>query len=138
MMRSLICFQRELNPRIFGSLDLKEFCELRPGLIGWAMLNVAMACKQHTLRGSVSLSMILVVVFQGFYVWDALYQEKAILTTMDITTDGFGFMLVWEDGIMLWYYVMLLVLLSNTTDAVLCRHLLTYLIQLPLTTNNYM
>jgi Delta14-sterol reductase len=25
--------------------------------------------------------------------WDALYMEKAILTTMDITTDGFGFML---------------------------------------------
>ena len=25
---------RELNPRI-GTLDLKEFCELRPGLIGW-------------------------------------------------------------------------------------------------------
>lgn len=30
---------RELNPRI-GSLDLKEFCELRPGLIGWAVLNL--------------------------------------------------------------------------------------------------
>ena len=26
----------------------------------------------------------------GVYVWDALYAEKAILTTMDITTDGFG------------------------------------------------
>ena len=25
---------RELNPRI-GALDLKYFCELRPGLIGW-------------------------------------------------------------------------------------------------------
>jgi len=32
---------RELNPRI-GSLDLKEFCELRPGLIGWAILNLGM------------------------------------------------------------------------------------------------
>jgi delta14-sterol reductase/lamin-B receptor len=30
---------RELNPRI-GSLDLKEFCELRPGLIGWFVLNL--------------------------------------------------------------------------------------------------
>jgi hypothetical protein len=27
---------------------------------------------------------------QGIYVWDALYAEKCILTTMDITTDGFG------------------------------------------------
>jgi delta14-sterol reductase/lamin-B receptor len=36
---------RELNPRI-GSLDLKEFCELRPGLIGWFVLNLGMAAQQ--------------------------------------------------------------------------------------------
>jgi hypothetical protein len=31
----------ELNPRLEGgSLDLKEFCELRPGLIGWAVINL--------------------------------------------------------------------------------------------------
>merc|ERR1712232_1360190 len=30
---------RELNPRIFnGTFDLKQFCELRPGLIGWSVL----------------------------------------------------------------------------------------------------
>ena len=29
--------------------------------------------------------------------WDALYMEKAILTTMDITTDGFGYMLAFGD-----------------------------------------
>jgi hypothetical protein len=28
---------RELNPRI-GTFDLKYFCELRPGLIGWVCL----------------------------------------------------------------------------------------------------
>lgn len=37
---------RELNPRI-GSLDLKEFCELYPGLIGWLLVNLAMAYKQY-------------------------------------------------------------------------------------------
>ena len=31
------------------------------------------------------------------YVWDALYNEKAILTTMDITTEGFGYMLAFGD-----------------------------------------
>jgi len=41
--------------------------------------------------------MLCVVVYQGMYVWDALYQERAILTTMDITTDGFGFMLAFGD-----------------------------------------
>ena len=87
---------RELNPRL-GSLDLKEFCELRPGLIGWATINVGMAMMQYRRRGAVSLSMVLINLFQGNYVWDALYQEKAILTTMDITTDGFGYMLVFGD-----------------------------------------
>lgn len=87
---------RELNPRI-GSLDLKEFCELRPGLIGWMTINLGMAIKQAMNNGSVSLSMALTTLFQGYYVWDALYQEKAILTTMDITTDGFGYMLAFGD-----------------------------------------
>merc|ERR1719223_308478 len=41
--------------------------------------------------------MILVNLSQGLYVWDALYQERAILSTMDITTDGFGFMLAFGD-----------------------------------------
>jgi len=87
---------RELNPRI-GSLDLKEFCELRPGLIGWVVLNLGMAAKQYQNMGRVTGSMILVNLFQGLYVWDALYQERAILSTMDITTDGFGYMLAFGD-----------------------------------------
>ena len=33
----------------------------------------------------------------GLYVADALYNERAILSTMDITTDGFGFMLAFGD-----------------------------------------
>ena len=87
---------RELNPR-WGSFDWKEFCELRPGLIGWMLLNAAMMLKQYERLGYVTGSMILVNVFQGLYVWDAQYQERAILTTMDITTDGVGFMLVFGD-----------------------------------------
>jgi len=89
---------KELNPRsICGSFDWKEFCELRPGLIGWTLLNVAFASVQKEKLGHVSGSMVLVNIFQWLYVWDALYQERAILTTMDITTDGFGFMLVFGD-----------------------------------------
>ncbi|RYH32342.1 hypothetical protein EON65_00755 [archaeon] len=92
---------RELNPRI-GSLDLKEFCELRPGLIGWAVINLAMAVTQYTKnsqagQGYISLSMLCIVFLQGQYVWDGLYNEPAILSTMDITTDGFGYMLAFGD-----------------------------------------
>ena len=47
--------------------------------------------------GHVTAALALVCAFHGVYVWDALWSEKAILTTMDITTDGFGFMLVFGD-----------------------------------------
>ncbi|MGH0167415.1 UNVERIFIED_CONTAM: hypothetical protein FKN15_067095 [Acipenser sinensis] len=86
----------ELNPRI-GSFDLKYFCELRPGLIGWVLINLAMLMKEAELRGSPSLAMILVNAFQLLYVVDALWNEEAVLTTMDIVQDGFGFMLAFGD-----------------------------------------
>eukprot|EP00667_Euglena_gracilis_P014036 EG_transcript_14505 len=87
---------RELNPRI-GDFDLKQFCELRPGLIGWMVLNSGMLLAQYERTGHVSPSMWLVNAFQALYVWDALYHEASILSTMDITTDGFGFMLAFGD-----------------------------------------
>ncbi|KAJ6654185.1 hypothetical protein lerEdw1_007282 [Lerista edwardsae] len=87
---------RELNPRI-GTFDLKFFCELRPGLLGWALINMAMLVKETELRGSPSLAMILVNGFQLLYVVDAFWHEEAVLTTMDIAHDGFGFMLAFGD-----------------------------------------
>jgi len=41
--------------------------------------------------------MWLVLVFQFWYVADGLYNEPALFTTMDITTDGFGWMLAIGD-----------------------------------------
>ncbi|PNJ38295.1 TM7SF2 isoform 10 [Pongo abelii] len=87
---------RELNPRICF-FDFKYFCELRPGLIGWVLINMALLMKEAELRGSPSLAMWLVNGFQLLYVGDALWHEEAILTTMDITHDGFGFMLAFGD-----------------------------------------
>lgn len=87
---------RELNPRL-GFFDWKVFCELRPGLIGWMLLNWACALEQQKTQGSISGSMWFINLSQALYVWDALYQERAILTTMDVTTDGFGYMLVFGD-----------------------------------------
>lgn len=89
---------RELNPRI-GTFDLKYFCELRPGLIGWVIINLVMLLAEMKLqnRATPSLAMILVNSFQLLYVVDALWNEEAVLTTMDITHDGFGFMLAFGD-----------------------------------------
>ncbi|XP_058131266.1 delta(14)-sterol reductase LBR [Dasypus novemcinctus] len=89
---------RELNPRI-GTFDLKYFCELRPGLIGWVFINLVMLLAEMKLqnRAAPSLAMVLVNSFQLFYVVDALWNEEALLTTMDIVHDGFGFMLAFGD-----------------------------------------
>ncbi|CAG8678799.1 7888_t:CDS:2, partial [Dentiscutata erythropus] len=75
----------ELNPRI-GSFDIKCFVELRPGLICWTVVNIAMAIKQYHELGYVTIGMFLILIFQGWYCIDAVYNEP-------ITTDGFGWML---------------------------------------------
>ena len=87
---------RELNPRL-GGVDLKEFCELYPGLIGWLVINLGMAHKQVQQLGYVTNSMLLVNAFQLYYVVDSVWNEAAILTTMDVTTEGFGYMLAFGD-----------------------------------------
>ena len=92
---------RELNPRVtlpvFGTVDIKEFMEVRPGMLGWILLDLAFIAHQYKLYRRITDSIVLVTGFQALYVLDALWMEPAILTTMDITTDGFGFMLAFGD-----------------------------------------
>ena len=92
---------RELNPRVtlpvFGTIDIKAFCELRPGMLGWILLDLAFVVHQYRVHGYISDSIILITSFQSVYVLDAIYMESAITTTIDITTDGFGFMLAFGD-----------------------------------------
>lgn len=67
--------------------------EIRPGLILWLILDVALAGKQYSDLGRLTDSMVLVLLFHAIYIFDAVYNEAGIMTQMDITTDGFGFML---------------------------------------------
>lgn len=87
------------NPRL-GSLDLKFFCEARPGMILWVLIDLSLAAKQLELHGSVSNAMLLVCFFQILYVADYFWFEDAILTTWDIKHEHFGFMLGW--GCLVW------------------------------------
>ena len=64
----------ELNPRI-GSFDLKFFCEMRPGLIGWVMINLAFLAKDFQEDGQLNYSLAAVVFFQALYIADALWFE---------------------------------------------------------------
>ena len=92
---------RELNPRVtlplLGEVDIKSFMELRPGFLFWVLLNLTFMARQYRYHGYISDSMLIVVLSQMVYILDALWNEPAILTTMDITTDGFGFMLAFGD-----------------------------------------
>lgn len=85
-----------LNPRV-ANFDLKLFCEARPGLIAWVVLDMAFAAKQYQLHGFVSTPMILVCAFHFWYVADYFWHEEAILTTWDIKHEKFGWMLCWGD-----------------------------------------
>uniref|UniRef100_A0A914W7R9 Delta(14)-sterol reductase n=1 Tax=Plectus sambesii TaxID=2011161 RepID=A0A914W7R9_9BILA len=87
---------RELNPRIFG-IDLKFTCELRPGLVGWLLIDLCACAVNFKQTGSVSPSLFFVTAAQGLYIADALWFEEAILSTTDITCEGFGFMLAFGD-----------------------------------------
>ncbi|KAF5346648.1 hypothetical protein D9758_013196 [Tetrapyrgos nigripes] len=93
---------RELNPSI-GSFDIKSFNELRPSLITWAFIDISMACEQAVRRGgwgNVTDSMWIVLIGQIWYIGDALWNEPALFTTMDIISDGFGYML--SVGVLSW------------------------------------
>jgi len=87
-----------LNPRI-GSFDLKLFFEARPSLIGWIILSFLYATVQYKTTGAVSMPMILVCLFQFVYVLDYFLHEEAILSTMDIVHDHFGYMLCFGDSV---------------------------------------
>ncbi|KAK2040102.1 ergosterol biosynthesis ERG4/ERG24 family protein [Colletotrichum somersetense] len=92
---------RELNPRvtfpIFGEVDLKAWLEMRPGLTGWIILNLAFCAKQYRSYGYLSDSIIFTTAVQAYYVLEGQFMEAGLLTMMDITTDGLGFMLTFGD-----------------------------------------
>lgn len=84
------------NPRS-GAFDWKLFCEARPGLILWVLIDFSIAAKQQQLHGHVSTPMALVCAFHLFYIADYYYHEEAILSTWDIKHENFGWMLCWGD-----------------------------------------
>ena len=48
-------------------------------MILWLLIDISMACAQATrLGGHITDSMILVIIFQGLYIMDALYNEVGL------------------------------------------------------------
>jgi len=92
-------FGPALNPRVppVTGFDFKFFCESRPGLIGWMVINVALALTQYERHGFVSLPMCTVVALQLFYILHYFWSESFVLSTIDIRTERFGWMLAYGD-----------------------------------------
>lgn len=87
------------NPRLpaGGLFDIKFFCEARPGLIGWVVVDLSLMAAQYEAYGFVTTAMVLLVAFHAWYVFDYFANEPKVLTTMDIKHENFGFMLVFGD-----------------------------------------
>jgi len=77
--------------------DLKVFFEARPGLLGWMLVLVSFAAVQIERHGSLSTAMGVVCGLQLLYVLDYFWHEPAILTTLDIQHEHFGWMLLFGD-----------------------------------------
>lgn len=95
-MSSQFFIGRELNPPFpisfpfsTAHMDLKSFNELRPGLILWLLVDISCACAQHVKLSAltnstekvalgITDSMWLVLVFQGWYIFDGLYNEVCL------------------------------------------------------------
>ena len=88
-----------LNPRTppVTGFDWKFFCECRPGLIGWIVLDLGLAAAQLERHGTVSLPMLAVIALQTAYVVNNFVNEAWLLTTIDIQNERFGWMLVFGD-----------------------------------------
>ncbi|KAF3771138.1 hypothetical protein M406DRAFT_59893 [Cryphonectria parasitica EP155] len=114
---------RELNPRItlplIGEVDVKAWLEMRPGLTGWVLLDLAFVAQQYRNYGYVSDSMVFTTAVQSFYSLYGQYNEARVLSMMDIITDGLGFMLTFGD-------IVWVPFLYSTQ----CRYLATYPVHL--------
>ena len=82
----------ELHPNIFG-WDVKMFTNCRFGMMGWGLLVLSYAYKQHSL-GLLSDSMIVSVGIQLVYVAKFFHWEMGYMKSLDIMHDRAGFYIV--------------------------------------------
>lgn len=88
-------FGIELNPTWLG-VDLKMFM-YQPSLLGVYLIIISFAYVQYERHGVVTTQTWLFVGFWFVYLFTHYVKEEFMLTTWDITTENFGFMLVWGD-----------------------------------------
>lgn len=91
----------ELNPMVLGT-NLKWFA-LKASLTGWILLNISFAAKEYELYGEISIRSILYQSFSFIYAADYYLHEPAMLTTWDIISENYGFMLLMGNFWFMWF-----------------------------------
>lgn len=93
-------------PRI-GEFDIKLFCEARPGLQLWIVIDFILLFHHYQTYDRIDWQMMTIFIMQWIYITDYFWFEDAILTTMDLIHDKFGFMLSFGDIVWVpWTYTL--------------------------------
>ncbi|KAG1927767.1 delta(14)-sterol reductase TM7SF2 [Pimephales promelas] len=84
---------QNMDPRL-GIIDVKHFVMVRVGFIGWAMMDLNYLLTAVETKTSLSLSLLLVVIFHLIYILDFLIDEGSVLTTKEFTEEPIGFIMI--------------------------------------------
>lgn len=88
----------ELYPTVAG-WNVKMFTNCRFGMMGWPLIILSFAAKQHELHG-LSDSMMVAVALQLVYIGKFFWWETGYLRSLDIMHDRAGFYICW--GCLVW------------------------------------
>ncbi|KAL9061077.1 MAG: hypothetical protein Q9206_000709 [Seirophora lacunosa] len=84
----------ELNPRIFGQLDLKMFSEVRMPWYLLFLISAAAATRQYEQFGYVSAEVGFLIMAHFLYANACAKGEECITTSWDMYYEKWGFMLI--------------------------------------------
>ncbi|KAL0637629.1 C-24(28) sterol reductase [Maublancomyces gigas] len=108
----------ELNPRIFGIMDMKMFFEVRLPWFILFLLSSAAAVKQYDTYGYVTPQVAFFVLAHWLYANACAKGEELIVTTFDMSHEKWGYMLIFWNmaGVPMTYCHGTLYLINNTPD----------------------
>ncbi|KAE8364706.1 ergosterol biosynthesis ERG4/ERG24 family-domain-containing protein [Aspergillus caelatus] len=97
----------ELNPRLGRHWDLKMFQVGRLGMNSWVVIDLSFMAQQYLRYGTISNSMLIVIILHAIYVVDFFINEDwqvlllHALSALNIAHDHFGFTLAWGTAVWL-------------------------------------
>ena len=84
----------ELNPRMFGIVDLKMFFEVRLPWFLLLLISISVAVKQYETYGYVTPQVCFFILAHWLYANACAKGEELIVTTYDMSHVKWGFMLI--------------------------------------------